>query len=84
VEIKEILKKYQESEKQIQLSSFSNIEELTRIHLSGVIGSSASLIFSANYLENPKPTLVILNDKEESAYFFNISFISTMIFFFMQ
>ena len=71
MEIKEILKKYQESENQIQLTTFLDTEELSRIHLYGAIGSASSFVFSANYLENTKPMLAILNDKEEAAYFYN-------------
>jgi transcription-repair coupling factor (superfamily II helicase) len=43
----------------------------SRIHLSGMAGSSASLIASSVFGNKPGNYLFILPDKEEAAYFFN-------------
>jgi len=42
-----------------------------RIHLQGLVGSARSLICSTAFTQSKQPMLVIMNDKEEAAYFYN-------------
>jgi len=43
----------------------------TKIHLNGLIGSSLSFVVQSLFKKAEKPFLVILNDKEEAAYYLN-------------
>ena len=43
----------------------------SKIHIKGLIGSSFSFVVSTIFKQAEKPFLIILNDKEESAYFLN-------------
>lgn len=45
--------------------------ETSRIHLKGLIGSSLSLVLQAIIKKTEKPFLIILNEKEEAAYYLN-------------
>ena len=42
-----------------------------KISLKGLTGSSPAVVLAAAYLLNPFSTIVILNDREEAAYFFD-------------
>nr|WP_262899828.1 transcription-repair coupling factor [Robertkochia marina] len=42
-----------------------------RVHLKGLVGSSLSFLISSTFKEAEKPFLLILNDKEEAAYYLN-------------
>lgn len=42
-----------------------------KLHLKGLIGSSVSFVLEALYKQQSNPFLIILNDKEEAAYFLN-------------
>ena len=42
-----------------------------RIHLKGLIGSSLSMVMQAIFKKTEKPFLIILNEKEEAAYYLN-------------
>ena len=42
-----------------------------KIHLEGLIGSSLSYVLQALFKKTEKPFLVLLNDKEEAAYYLN-------------
>ncbi|WP_291097971.1 MULTISPECIES: transcription-repair coupling factor [unclassified Flavobacterium] len=42
-----------------------------KIHLNGLIGSSLSFVVQSLFKKTEKPFLVILNDKEEAAYYLN-------------
>lgn len=42
-----------------------------KVHLDGLIGSSISLVIEALFKKTEKPFLVLLNDKEEAAYYLN-------------
>jgi transcription-repair coupling factor (superfamily II helicase) len=44
---------------------------LAKIQLKGLIGSSLSFIFQAVFKKSEKPFLLILNEKEEAAYYLN-------------
>ena len=43
----------------------------SKIHLKGLIGSSLSLVIQALFKKTKKPFLLILDDKEEAAYYLN-------------
>ena len=45
--------------------------ELSHIHLQGMVGSSPAFVGNALYNNFPVNQLFILNDKEEAAYFYN-------------
>lgn len=47
------------------------IQKKSKAHLKGLIGSGASLFFEAIYRNTQQGHLVVLEDKEEAAYFFN-------------
>lgn len=66
-EIKSI---YASSEKAQELCDLLNEAEV-KIHLSGLAGSSASVVASSVFTNKPGNYLFILPDKEEAAYFFN-------------
>ena len=59
-------------------------KECSRIHLTGLIGSSFSLTASAVVRESSKPHLFIFRDKEEASYFINDieSLLKNEVFFF--
>ena len=42
-----------------------------KIHLNGLIGSSLSFVVQSLFKKTEKPFLIILNDKEEAAYYLN-------------
>ncbi|PWA06562.1 transcription-repair coupling factor [Flavobacterium psychrotolerans] len=42
-----------------------------KIHLNGLIGSSLSFVIQSLFTKTEKPFLVLLNDKEEAAYYLN-------------
>jgi transcription-repair coupling factor (superfamily II helicase) len=42
-----------------------------KIHLNGLIGSSLSFVVQSLFKKSEFPFLVILNDKEEAAYYLN-------------
>jgi len=44
---------------------------LAKIQLKGLLGSSLSFIFQAVFKKSEKPFLLILNEKEEAAYYLN-------------
>ncbi len=60
---------YENSSKVKQINDCLQNEQ--KIHLNGLIGSSISFIIQSLFKKNEKPFLVILNDKEEAAYYLN-------------
>ena len=60
---------YENSSKVKQINDCLQYEQ--KIHLNGLIGSSISFIIQSLFKKNEKPFLVILNDKEEAAYYLN-------------
>ena len=42
-----------------------------KLHLQGLAGSSLSFVLNSLFVKNEKPFLVLLNDKEEAAYYLN-------------
>ena len=61
---------YDNSEKVKQIAKTLD-QENQIIHLNGLIGSSLTFILQALFKKTEKPFLVILNDKEEAAYYLN-------------
>ncbi|MFT7614759.1 MAG: transcription-repair coupling factor (superfamily II helicase), partial [Parvicellaceae bacterium] len=61
---------YANSEKAREICDLLNEAEV-KIHLSGLAGSSASLVASSVFANKPGNYLFILPDKEEAAYFLN-------------
>ena len=45
--------------------------DYARVHLKGLVGSSLSFILSETFKKADRPYLLILNDKEEAAYYLN-------------
>ena len=46
-------------------------EKNTKIHVKGLVGSSLSFVVANAFKEADRPFLLILNDKEEAAYYLN-------------
>ena len=65
----ELLKIYQEDS--FIKNLFEEIKSKKSIYLKGLSGSLDAIIAAANYAQNPKHNIFILNDKEDAAYFFN-------------
>lgn len=54
-----------------QLVSFVNLQPHAHVALHGLCGSGISLTVAATYLATQRPTLIVVNDKEEAAYLYN-------------
>lgn len=65
----EILKKYEQNPKIDQISEL--ITERKKTSVSGLIGSSLSIVIHSIFKKTEIPFLLILNDKEEAAYYLN-------------
>ena len=61
---------YDNSQKVKQISDSLQQAE-RKIHLNGLLGSSLSFVLQSLFKKAEKPFLVILNDKEEAAYYLN-------------
>ena len=61
---------YDTSSKVKQISDSLQKDE-QKIHLNGLLGSSLSFVLQSLFKKTEKPFLVILNDKEEAAYYLN-------------
>ena len=65
-----LFQKYENSPKIAQIAeSISQREQ--KVHLKGLVGSSFSFVVKALFSKSENPFLVILNDKEEAAYYLN-------------
>lgn len=69
--LKKIQNLYQSSKLTTSLDLALQSEEPAKIALEGLVGSVISFIASALYKKTKRPLLLILEDKEEAAYFFN-------------
>jgi transcription-repair coupling factor (superfamily II helicase) len=49
----------------------NSLEKTEKVQLSGLIGSSLSFVVQSLFKKTDKPFLIILNDKEEAAYYLN-------------
>lgn len=48
-----------------------SLQQTEKVHLNGLIGSSLSFVVQSLFKKTDKPFLIILNDKEEAAYYLN-------------
>lgn len=62
---------FAKSEKVKQIQSQFEDNDLSHVHLKGLIGSSPAFIANALFQNFPVNQLFVLNDKEEAAYFYN-------------
>jgi transcription-repair coupling factor (superfamily II helicase) len=67
----QILQKYSSHPALSEIIEFLKIDKPGRIHLKGLAGSSPAFVFSAAFLENPQSLMLVLNDYEEAAYYFD-------------
>ena len=65
-----LFQKYENSPKVAQIAESISVRE-QKIHLKGLVGSSWSFVVKALFSKSENPFLVILNDKEEAAYYLN-------------
>jgi transcription-repair coupling factor (superfamily II helicase) len=68
--ISDIVSKYQKNQSIIRLIEELNNESHARVRLKGLSGSSIALVVSALFVELSRPFIVVLNSKEEAAYFY--------------
>jgi transcription-repair coupling factor (superfamily II helicase) len=68
---KELLSIFRKNNLTEKLVGFLLAYSRNHIHVKGLAGSSASLVFAAAVENLKKPNLFILNDKEAAAYFYN-------------
>ncbi len=61
---------YDSSSKVSQISE-NLIQKGTKVHINGLIGSSISFVINSLFKKTENPYLIILNDKEEAAYYLN-------------
>ncbi|MDT0558142.1 transcription-repair coupling factor [Ichthyenterobacterium sp. W332] len=50
---------------------FDNAQGKNKLHLKGLVGSALSIVLSQSFKTAEKPFLIILNDKEEAAFYLN-------------
>lgn len=65
-----VLNTYDNSPKVKQIADSLQIPE-QKIHLHGLVGSSLSLVIQSVFKKVERPLLLLLNDKEEAAYYLN-------------
>lgn len=65
----EIIQKYERLPKISQISE--SITHHSKIHVTGLIGSSFSFVIDALFKKSEVPFLLLFNDKEEAAYYLN-------------
>lgn len=71
MELKELLKYYTTHPSVIGLREKISHPDNGKIALKGLTGSSPTLVMTAAYMLDPFSTIIILNDREEAAYFFD-------------
>ncbi len=69
--IKDIVSRYNELHQVMQVTSSLSEGRNNRIHLKGLSGSSAALVIAAALKELCGLHVIMLNEKEEAAYFYN-------------
>ena len=62
---------FSNSEKTREICQYFENNELSHVHLKGLVGSAPSFIANGVFSKFPVDQVFILNDKEEAAYFFN-------------
>ena len=65
-----LLLKYEKSAKINQIAEFLKQNSI-KIHLKGLLGSSLSFVVNALFSKSDNPMLLILDDKEQAAYYLN-------------
>ncbi len=65
-----LINKYEKSTKVAQIAQQIAINE-QKTHVNGLVGSSLSFIINALFTKSENPFLLILNDKEQAAYYLN-------------
>ncbi len=65
-----VIGKYDKSPKVSQIAESIKIRE-NKIHLPGLLGSSVSFVVNSLFVKSELPFLLILNDKEEAAFYLN-------------
>ncbi len=65
-----LLSNYEKSSKINQIAQNLLLKE-QKIHLKGLVGSSLSFVIKTLFSKSDNPFLIILNDKEEAAYYLN-------------
>ena len=68
--ISSVQNRYEKSAKINQIAQALNVAE-TKIHIKGLVGSSLSFVTQALFSKTEQPMLLILDDKEASAYYLN-------------
>lgn len=71
LDLKELLEKYKQSEQSLNLKKALQSDNCSRIQLSGLIGSSFSMMAASIIQDLPEVNLFVLADKETAAYFAN-------------
>src|SRR5699024_9196150 len=68
-----ILQKFAQSPQQKELGAFLGraSEQKSKLQLKGLVGSALSFVVANAFQEAEHPFLLIFNDKEEAAYYFN-------------
>lgn len=69
--LKKLLEKYEKDKQITELANILNNNNIKKIRLSGLVGSSKSLLAASIFNKNTKNCLFILPDKETAAYFAN-------------
>lgn len=69
VNIREIIHRYKDDPRTTQLAKALNSGKHPRVHLKGLVGSSDAMLAVALYFLQHKPTVFVLPDREEAAYF---------------
>ena len=62
---------FSNSEKTREICQYFENNELSHVHLKGLVGSAPSFIANGVFSKFPVDQVFILNDKEEAAYFYN-------------
>ena len=66
-----LLNIYQEDERTRRIITALQSETPARLQLTGIVGAQDSFVLSGTFKADPRPHLVIANDKEEAAYLQN-------------
>ena len=71
MEKKELISLYQQHPNVSLIRAFLREENDSTLHLNGLLGSSASLLLACLESDQKNTRVILLNDREEAAYFFN-------------
>ncbi len=65
-----VISAYEKAEKSTQISTYL-LQKESKTQLKGLVGSSISFVINALFKKTQLPFLLVLNDKEEAAYYLN-------------